>query len=120
MMVRGLWRLLALLFVGAGLTGVLVPGMPTTVFMLLALWASGHGWPKLHQWILAHPRFGPPIVQWQRHGAVPRRAKWLAAVSITASMAMICLSPTPVWLKWLVPMMLCVVLIWLCTRPDTV
>ena len=37
------WRLLAVLFVGLGLLGVIVPGMPTTVFMLLAMWRQAMG-----------------------------------------------------------------------------
>ncbi|MGO1693487.1 MAG: YbaN family protein [Marinobacter sp.] len=112
------WRLLAVLFVGLGLLGVIVPGMPTTVFMLLAMWAAGHGWPALQRWILAHPRFGPSVRQWNSHGAIPRRAKWLAAISILVSVSIICLSASPVWVKWLLPSCLCVVLAWLCSRPS--
>lgn len=114
-----LWRALALLFVGAGLVGVVVPGMPTTVFMLLAVWAAGHGWPALQRWITDHPRYGPPVRQWKEHGAVPRRAKWLAAVTMTISAGLICLSGSPVWLKWALPLFLYTVLAWLWTRPDT-
>ncbi|KAF0809994.1 hypothetical protein A167_01295 [Alcanivorax sp. S71-1-4] len=115
---RWCWRLLALLFVGLGLIGVIVPGMPTTVFMLLGAWAASHGWPALHDWLLAHPRFGPPIHHWREQGAVPRRAKWLATVTMTLSMPLICVSAAPLWVKWSVPSLMCAVLLWLWSRPE--
>jgi len=114
------WRFLALVFVALGLIGVVLPGMPTTVFMLLAAWASGKGWPALNAWLLAHPRFGPPIDNWYRHRAIPRRAKWLAAISMLISMPLICISANVLWVQWLVPSVMCVVLLWLCTRPELV
>ncbi|MGJ3257655.1 MAG: DUF454 family protein, partial [Alcanivorax sp.] len=38
------WRSTAILFVLLGMIGVVVPGMPTVVFLLLAAWAGSHGW----------------------------------------------------------------------------
>lgn len=120
MLARFFWRCLALVFVILGLICVVLPGMPTTVFMLLAAWASGKGWPALNEWLLNHPRFGPPIDNWYRYQAIPRRAKWLAAISMLISMPMICIGATALWVQWLVPSAMCVVLLWLCTRPELV
>ena len=55
-------------------------GLPTVPFVLLAAWAAGKGWPELEQWLLHHPRYGGSIRAWRQHGAVSRRAKWLASV----------------------------------------
>src|SRR5690606_33222212 len=118
MLQRWCWRALALSFVGLGLVGVIVPGMPTTVFMLLAAWAAARGWPALHDWLLAHPRFGPPIHRWREQGAVPRRAKWLATATMAVSMALICVAAAPMWVKWSVPPLMCAVLLWLWSRPE--
>lgn len=118
MLIRLCWRILALLFVGLGLIGVVVPGMPTTVFMLLGAWAAARGWPALHDWLLAHPRFGPPIRDWREHGVVPRRAKWLALLMMSASVLLLALSAAPLWVKWGVPPVMAVVLVWLWSRPE--
>ena len=118
MLLRFCWRPLALVFVGLGLIGAVLPGMPTTVFMLLAVWAAGKGWPPLAEWLLNHPRFGPPLRQWQSERAIPRRAKWLAGVSMFISMPLICLSAPSPWVQWLVPSSMCLVLLWLCSRPE--
>ena len=41
------WRTLALACVVLGLIGVVVPGLPTVPFLLVAAWAGGKGWPQL-------------------------------------------------------------------------
>ncbi|WP_041523014.1 YbaN family protein [Gilvimarinus agarilyticus] len=112
------WRALALLFVGLGLIGALVPGLPTTVFLLLGAWASGHGWPALNRWLLTHPKFGPSINQWQQHRAVPRRAKYAAATMMSISALLICFSGMLVWAKLLLIAVMLSVLLWLCLRPE--
>ena len=112
------WRMLALTFVALGFIGAVLPGMPTTVFRLLAVWAASKGWPPLADWLLNHPRFGPPIHNWQTHRAIPRRAKWLAGISMLVSMPIICLTAPSAWVQWLVPSSMCLVLLWLCSRPE--
>ncbi|MEH6564741.1 MAG: YbaN family protein [Halopseudomonas sp.] len=117
-LVRFGWRLLALLFVALGIIGAVLPAIPTTVFMLLAVWAGGKGWPPLAAWLLNHPRFGPPIQQWQQHRAISRRAKYLAVVGMLFSMLIICVTAPSPWIQWLVPGAMTLVLLWLCTRPE--
>ena len=113
-----LWRLLALFFVALAFIGVILPGIPTTEFVLLAVWASANGWPKLHDWLLAHPRFGPLIKQWKTHRAIPRRAKWIAGLSMLLSTMLLISSNAPVWVKCSVPVMMALVMIWLARRPE--
>lgn len=75
---RWAWWLLAYVSLGLGIIGAFLPVMPTTVFVLIAAWAAARGSDRLHRWLHAHPRFGPAIRDWELHGAVSRRAKWLA------------------------------------------
>ena len=75
------------LCIGIGVVGIIVPGLPTTVFMLMAAWAFSRSSPRFRQWLLAHPRLGPPIAAWRDSGAIPRRAKLLAVTTMTASLA---------------------------------
>ena len=51
-----LWRLLALLSLGAGLVGLFLPVMPTVPFVLLAAWCFSRGSARWEAWLLAHPR----------------------------------------------------------------
>lgn len=118
MLIIALWRLLALFFVGLAFIGAILPGIPTTIFLLSAVWASSRGWPALHDWLLAHPRFGPLIHQWQTHRAIPRRAKWIAGISMLASTLLLISSDAPIWVKYAAPITMAMVLIWLISRPE--
>ena len=68
------------LCVGLGFVGVFVPGIPTTIFLIIALWAFTKSSAKLRHWLLNHKRFGPILHNWQEHKVVPRRAKILMVV----------------------------------------
>ncbi|KGD64521.1 hypothetical protein Y5S_02276 [Alcanivorax nanhaiticus] len=120
-MVRTLcWRFLAICFVAIGMVGVVVPGLPTVPFLLVAAWAGTRGWPALEQWLLEHPRYGEPIVQWRQHRAISRRAKCAASTMMLISITIITLSGAPTAVKIAVPLMLCVTLLWLWNRPEPV
>ena len=68
------------LCVGLGFIGIFVPGIPTTIFLIIALWAFTKSSKKLRNWLLNHKRFGPILNNWQQHKVVPRRAKILMVV----------------------------------------
>lgn len=118
MLLRVLWRTLAAAAVGLGTLGVVVPGLPTVPFLLVAAWAGGRGWPELEQRLLDHPVHGPTIRSWRESRAVPRRAKWLASALIASSIVMIVLVPTPELMNWVLPPFLVGVSVWLWSRPD--
>jgi uncharacterized membrane protein YbaN (DUF454 family) len=113
------WRALALCCLGLAAVGVVLPGLPTVPFLLLAAWAASHGWSRLEAWLLAHPRCGPPIRRWRERGAVPRRAKWASSIMMGLSATMIALSSVPLWLKLALPALMLAVAVWLWRRPDS-
>lgn len=87
---RWLWLSLGLVFLAIGLIGVVLPVLPTTPFLLVATAAFAKSSPRLHAWLIAHPVLGPPILNWQEHGAISLKAKRLAigtmAVTFVASL----------------------------------
>ena len=85
MPVRALWLILGLVSTACGVAGVVLPLVPTTPFLLLAAYAFARSSPHLHNWIMTHPRLGPPIAHWNRHGAISRRAKMAAMAVMTAT-----------------------------------
>ncbi|SEA25092.1 YbaN family protein [Alkalimonas amylolytica] len=115
-----LWRLLALCALLLGLIGIPLPGLPTVPFLLLSAWSAGKGWPALELWLLQHPRYGPPILAWRQHGAVSRRAKWLASLMMTGSVLLMWFSAAPMLLKIILPPFLAGVATWLWLRPEPV
>ena len=71
-----LWRVLGTASVAIGLFNAFVPLLPTTVFLLIGLWAYGKGSPELRAKLLNHPRFGASLQLWQERRAMTRIAKW--------------------------------------------
>ena len=63
------------LCVSLGFIGIFVPGIPTTIFLIIALWAFTKSSKKLRNWLLNHKRFGPILNNWQQYKVVHRRAK---------------------------------------------
>ncbi|MDE0262380.1 MAG: YbaN family protein [Bryobacterales bacterium] len=93
------WLFLALggFFVGLGSVGVVLPGIPTTPFLLLASYFFVRSSPALHRRLLRSKLFGPTLRDWQRHRGVKRRTKW---ISIGCCSLMIGLSIATGGLPW--------------------
>ena len=66
--------------VGLAFIGTFVPGIPTTLFLIIALWAFAKSSKKLHTWLLSHKRFGPILQNWETHKVVPKKATQLMVV----------------------------------------
>jgi len=88
------WALQAFgwLCVGLGAIGAVLPGVPTTVFLLMAVWAFSRSSERLRQWLWTHPRFGRPIQAWHRHRVISVRAKIFALLSMSGSFAVLSMS----------------------------
>lgn len=84
---RPLYFLLGWIFFGIGLAGAVLPGLPTTPFMLLALWAFSRSSQRFHRWLYSHKVFGPPLQQWHTDRVIPLKAKVFAIVMMVASLA---------------------------------
>ena len=71
------------LSVGLGIIGIILPILPTTPFLLVAVWAFSRSSPELAEKLRNHPRAGPYIRAWQDHGAIPLVGKVLAVSMMT-------------------------------------
>ncbi len=112
------WRTLVVIFITLGIIGAILPGMPTTVFLILAAWAASKGWPQMDAWLLNHPKYGPTLRDWRANGTVPRKAKWIASIMMTLSGILMLFTTAPFWVKVFTDTTMLVVAIWLCLRPE--
>jgi uncharacterized protein len=88
---RAGWLVGGLVAVVLGGVGIVVPGLPTTVFFIIAAWCFSHSSPRLERWVLNLPRVGPMVRDYRAGLGMPRRAKTIAismiVVFVTLSVA---------------------------------
>lgn len=93
-----LYRALGFVAVALAAIGVVLPVMPTTVFLLVALWAFARGSPELADRLRQHPTYGGLIRDWEERGAIPTRAKVAAVTMMGVSWGILAYSTRNVWL----------------------
>ena len=68
-----------------GAIGIVLPGLPTTPFVLLAGACFVRASPRAHAWLLANRTFGPMVRQWEETRSITRRVKRTALVTMAAT-----------------------------------
>jgi len=115
---RALWLGLAVISLVLGVIGLVLPVVPTTPFILLAAFAAARGSHRLHDWMRNHPRFGKTLRDWERDGAVSRRAKYFATVTMLGSAVVMFVFTPHWWIAAIASAIMLVVAIWLWMRPE--
>ena len=75
---RGMWFGAGWLAVAVGGIGVIVPGLPTTGFMILAAACFARCSPRFEQWVLDLPGVGQAVADYRAGIGMPRRAEVVA------------------------------------------
>jgi hypothetical protein len=81
---RLLWLGLGFLFVGLGFVGVVVPGMPSTVFFIISAYFFSRSNKRFLNWVLNLPKVGPAVRDYRAGLGMPRRAKTIVVTIIGA------------------------------------
>ncbi len=115
---RWLYGALAVLCIVLAVIGVILPGMPTTVFVIGAAWAATRSSPRLHGWLLGHRLFGAMLRDWEAGGRVSRRAKWSATAAMAVCAALLAFTAHRRWTAALAIGCMAAVLAWLWRRPE--
>lgn len=74
-MLRMVWMALGWLAVVLAIVALILPLVPSTPFLILATVSFARSSPRIHDWLVEHPRLGPPIRDWREHGAIGRNVK---------------------------------------------
>lgn len=115
---RWLLMLAAIACLVLGFIGIWVPGLPTTVFVLLAAWLAAKSSPRLANWLDNHSITGPMIHHWRTSRSVPRKAKYAATVGMSLSVVIMAVTGMALWLIATLATFMLGVLIWLWLLPE--
>jgi len=107
-------------FVGLGLAGVVLPLVPTTPFLLLALACFARSSPALHDWLTSHRVLGKYVRDWERDRSIPLTAKFMSIAMMSASFAWLALGTNaPAIAIWMTGITLFGVGTYIVTRPTS-
>lgn len=119
-LLRTTYVALGLVCVALGAIGVVVPGWPTTVWLLVATFFFARSSPRFYNWLMNHRVFGPLIRDWRAGKGLTARAKTLAVATILVTIGISVAVVPPLWLKVLLTataVALCTYLLTLPTKP---
>ncbi len=85
--VRWLLWLAGTIAFGLALIGVVLPGLPTTPFVLLAAACYARASPRLHQRMRENAWIGPMLRDWETNRSLSRRVKTIALASMSIMVA---------------------------------
>lgn len=81
--VRWLCVFMAIVFLIVGTLGIVIPGLPTVDFYILASLCAMRGSARLHRWITQNRFIAPILKQWHEHRTIPLKVKILSLCSMT-------------------------------------
>ena len=72
-------------FIVLGIIGALLPILPTTPFLILALALFSKSSPRFHQMLLNNKWFGPVLKEWEEKKTVSRQTKYKSTLLVIVS-----------------------------------
>lgn len=112
------WRTVGSLCFAIGIVNAFIPLLPTTVFLLIGVWAYGKGDPAMRERMMNHPRFGPSLRLWVEKRQIKRTGKVGAVTGIALSAAFTAFMIGPKPIMWAIVTGLLLLSGYLATRPE--
>lgn len=92
-MIRGLYLVAGLALTGLGIAGFILPGIPGTIFLILALGCFKNCSPKMEAWLLNNRYLGPSLRDWEENRWMRKRIKIIAITCIVLAVTGSLFSP---------------------------
>ena len=87
MIKKYLWLGLGFLSLGMAYIGVIVPGIPFSIFLVFAAYCFAKSSPRMHAWIYNHKYFGPFLTNWTQKRVFPTKGKYAMIAVMASSLA---------------------------------
>jgi uncharacterized membrane protein YbaN (DUF454 family) len=88
-MKRYLWLALGLLSLGMAYIGIVVPGIPFSIFLVFSAYCFSKSSRRMHQWLYNHKHFGPFLTNWAEHKVFPMKMKYMMLAMMSSSLAIL-------------------------------
>jgi len=118
---RIVWLSMGMIFTGLGMVGIIVPGLPTTIFMILAAGCFFRSSTKMYHWVVGHPLFGDQVLRFRKGEGMPKKAKYLSIVTMWTFImfaVFIGLPDSPAWIKYFIVFFGATGTLYIISQPD--
>jgi len=72
--------------VGFAYIGIITPGIPFSIFLVIAAWAFAKSSPKMEAWLYNHPWFGKFLTNWNTKRVFPTKGKYAMVIVMTSTL----------------------------------
>ncbi|HHN77822.1 MAG TPA: DUF454 domain-containing protein, partial [Phycisphaerales bacterium] len=79
---------MGVLSVGIGAVGVFVPGLPTTIFLIIASWCFARSCPWLERRLIRNRLFRPFLLYLEPGASIPTRARVISTVALVVAVSL--------------------------------
>lgn len=83
--------ILGTLSLALGIIGIVVPGLPTTPFILLTAWLYIKGSNKLHKWLISNKIFGKYILNFEQNKGMTMKSKIVSTAMMWTMISISCI-----------------------------
>ena len=109
---------IGLVFVGVGIAGYVLPGLPGTIFLILAAGCFLRSNERMYVWVTEHRLFGKLVKNYMETGGMPKRAKVISVTCVWVFSSISLFSPYN-WIFKILVLTLAVIGTWfILSRPT--
>lgn len=73
--------------VGLAYIGLVTPGIPFSLFLVIAAWAFAKSSPRMEAWLYNHPWFGDFLTNWTKKRVFPTKGKYAMILVMSSTLA---------------------------------
>ena len=81
-----LWMTLGFICLVFAYIGVVTPGIPFSIFLVIAAFSFARSSKKMHDWLYNHKYFGPFLTNWGKYRVFPLYAKYTMVIMMSISL----------------------------------
>ena len=82
-----IWMGLGFASLGMAYVGVIVPGIPFSIFLVFAAYRFAKSSKRMHDWLYNHKYFGPFLTNWVQKRVFPTKGKYAMVLVMASSLA---------------------------------
>ena len=80
------WGGLGFLSLGMAYIGIIVPGIPFSIFLVFSAYCFAKSSKRMHDWLYNHKYFGPFLTNWVQKRVFPQKGKYAMVIVMSTSL----------------------------------